>query len=159
MSIEPRFIPFRVGGPIQDPADFVGRREVLQEISNAMSNLQNISLHGERRTGKTSLLLYLAHPAPSSVIGLPEPHIPVYFNFQEFAEASVVNVWQAMANAFASESSKDTPTGRPNPKRFLILWQNFLPPQKPQSCLAPVWGEHSATWTFLDSRSNSYSMS
>ena len=101
MSIEPRNIPFRPGVPIQDPTDFVGRKEVLQEISSAMHGLHNISLHGERRTGKTSLLLFLAHPASS--IELPETDIPVYFNFQDFAEASVTTVWQAMANAVAEQ--------------------------------------------------------
>jgi outer membrane protein assembly factor BamD (BamD/ComL family) len=126
MSIEPRFIPFRVGGPIQDPANFVGRREVLQEVSHAMLNLQNISLHGERRTGKTSLLLYLAYPAPSSAIGLPKPHIPVYFNFQEFAEASVVNVWQAMANAIAEQIKQRYPDRRTESEVFLDTMAKFL---------------------------------
>jgi len=134
MSIEPRVIPFRAGMPIQDPADFVGRKEVLQEISNAMLSLQNVSLHGERRTGKTSLLLYLAHPASSPVIGLPETHIPVYLNFQDLAEASIANVWQAMANAIAEQIRQRHPNRQADAEQFLATIAEFLAsPKVPES--------------------------
>jgi len=123
MNIKPRVIPFRVGGPIQDPVDFAGRTEVLQAISHAILNLQNVSLRGERRTGKTSLLFYLAHPASASVIGLPENHIPVYFNFQDFASASVVKVWQAMADAIAEQIKSRHPV---ESERFLLTMTEFL---------------------------------
>lgn len=126
MNIKPRAIPFRVGGPIQDPADFIGRREILQVISTAMLNLQSISVHGERRTGKTSLLLYLAHSATASDIGLSESHIPVYFNFQEFAEASIANVWGAIADAVAEQIRKRCPKGQNESEQFLTTISEFL---------------------------------
>jgi len=128
MSILPRVIPFRVGVPIQDPADFAGRREVLQEIANAMLNLQNVSLHGERRTGKTSLLLYLAHPASSPIVGLPETHIPAYFNFQDFTKASAASVWQAMAHAVAEQVNRRHPERRDEAEKFLAIIAEFLTP-------------------------------
>jgi formylglycine-generating enzyme required for sulfatase activity len=124
--MEPRVIPFRVGGPIQDPADFAGRREVLQKISNAMLNLQNISLRGERRTGKTSLLHYLAHPASCSVIGLPVTHITVYFDFQALTKASAASVWQAMADAVAEQIRQKSPDKKHESERFLATMAKFL---------------------------------
>jgi hypothetical protein len=70
--------PFGVGQPIQTAADFIGRKAILQKILNDMLNRQNVSLHGERRTGKTWLLHYLAYYAPLETIGLPATHVPVY---------------------------------------------------------------------------------
>jgi len=122
MSIEPRIIPFQVGKPITDPADFAGRREILQEISTAMLNMQNVSLHGERRTGKTSLLCYLAHPTSSSAIGLPETHIPVYIDFQAFAGASAASVWQAMTDAIAEQVRQRCPDRRDESEEFLTIF-------------------------------------
>lgn len=126
MSARPRVIPFRVGGPIQDPADFIGRKEVLREILGGMLNLQNLSLHGERRTGKTSLLLFLAHPASSSATGLPGTHIPVYFNFQEFTEARVTRVWRAMASAIAEQIKQRHPDRRAESGEFLATMAESL---------------------------------
>jgi len=132
MSIKPRVIPFQVGKPITDPADFVGRREVLQKLSDAMLGLQNISLHGERRTGKTSLLCYLAHPAFSSVIGLPEAHISVYFDFQPFADASAANVWQAMADAIAEQIMQRYPDGQVSKEFLAIIKEVLVSPGEPE---------------------------
>lgn len=103
MVKKPALIPFQIGTPIQDPAAFIGRKKILQRVSSAMLNMQNISLRGERRTGKTSLLLYLAHLSSISKLGLPENHIPVYFNFQEFTEASASRVWLAIAAAISEQ--------------------------------------------------------
>lgn len=126
MNIKPRTIPFQIGGPIQNPANFVGRTEILQAVSNAMLNLQNISLHGERRTGKTSLLLYLAHLESATAIGLPENHIPVYFNFQDFAKASAVNVWRAIAEATAENIKQKHPARQVESEKFLNTINDFL---------------------------------
>jgi tetratricopeptide (TPR) repeat protein len=145
MDIRPRVIPFRVGGPIQDPADFAGREQVLQEIVNAMLRLQNVSLHGERRIGKTSLLLYLAHPA--SNIELPETHIPVYFNFQDFAEASVADVWQAIADEIAEQIGQRHPDCQDTSEQFLDTISNFLKPSERPALFGTGFGRALA---FLD---------
>ena len=108
-TVKPRSVLFRVGRPVQDPADFVGRRDVLQCLSSAMLDLRNISLRGERLTGKTSLLLYLAHPVSSEIIVLPSTHIPVYFNFQELTDASIADVWRSMMYAVAEQVEQRHP--------------------------------------------------
>jgi AAA+ ATPase superfamily predicted ATPase len=111
--------PFRVGTEIRDPADFVGRRSILEAISRKMSDLQNVSLHGERRTGKTSLLLYLFNPASVSVTGLQSNHVPVYFDFQRFAEVSAANVWQSITEAVADQIKQRLPNGEVESEQFL----------------------------------------
>ena len=111
MNIKSHIIPFRVGGPILNPPEFVGRRGVLGAICSAMMSLQNFSLSGEERTGKTSLLFYLARSS-AAVIGLHKTHIPVYVNFQDFAEASERNVWQVLADAIAETITQRHPDGK-----------------------------------------------
>lgn len=138
MNRGPRVTPFRVGGPIRDPADFAGREEVLQQIAHAMLNLQNVSLHGERRTGKTSVLLYLAHPASDT--RLPETHIPVYFSFQDLAEASIVEVWQALADAVAAQIEQRHPDRQADSQRFLATTAEFLASSKAPALFGTGFG-------------------
>ncbi len=126
MDTEMQINPFRVGRPIQDPVDFAGRREIIQKLSAAMRNLQNISMRGERRTGKTSILLYLVHPDTSLSIRLPETHIPVYFDFQDSVEASAVNVWRDLTEVIAEQIKLRTLGGEIRSKKFLSILKEFL---------------------------------
>ncbi len=87
--------PFRAGEPIQDPADFAGREKLLQTLPN----MRNVCLRGERGTGKTSLLLYLANNAAAAQLNLPKAYLPVYFNFRKFAKSNANRVWEAIAAA------------------------------------------------------------
>jgi hypothetical protein len=113
-------IPFQVGRPISNPANFAGRREILREIRYAMLNLQNVSLHSGQLTGKTSLLLYLAHPV--SPIKLPETHTPVYFDFQDLPEsASEAYVWRTVADAIAKQIRQRHPESQAEVARFLAI--------------------------------------
>lgn len=121
--------PFRVGTEIRELEDFVGRKDIIQVIFEAMPNLQNISLRGERRTGKTSLLLYLAS-LTSSDAGLPLTHIPVYFNFQRFAKAKAIRVWQAITDAVSDNVRKRLPDGQAESERLLSSFNNL--PEEPE---------------------------
>lgn len=119
MSTKSHINPFRVGTEIRDPENFAGRKEILKSISDAISNLQNVSLHGERRTGKTSLLLYLAYSDTFSKLGISQIHIPVYFNFQGLAEADALRVWQAIADTTAKQIKNRAPDGQVESDKFL----------------------------------------
>ncbi len=91
--------PFSLGGPIGAPTRFIGRELIVGKLVNAMIRLQNISLLGERRTGKTSLLLYLSNPDSPFLIGLPTQHIPVYVDFQPFTQSTEDEVIQSISEA------------------------------------------------------------
>jgi AAA+ ATPase superfamily predicted ATPase len=56
--------PYFNRGAITDPAYFFGRKELLNHIYGALNvpKPMNISIKGERRIGKSSLLNYLMHP-------------------------------------------------------------------------------------------------
>lgn len=59
--------PFIVGVPITDPADFFGRERELDFCLQRLRGMQSVSILGERRIGKTSLLRYLITTLPERV--------------------------------------------------------------------------------------------
>jgi len=55
--------PYFFGGPVKDPRGFFGRGEQLQIIFDNLLKAGSTSVIGQRRSGKTSLLFYLATDA------------------------------------------------------------------------------------------------
>jgi len=51
--------PFAIQGRISDPRQFIGRRDELDQISDLLRTMQPVSLVGERRIGKSSLLYHI----------------------------------------------------------------------------------------------------
>ena len=83
--------PFRIGRPIKESTEFIGRVDLVEKILIAMKNLQSISVIGERCIGKTSLLNYLKHKASSE---LPSNHILVEVDFQSLAKLQGDLIWR-----------------------------------------------------------------
>ena len=81
--------PYIVGNPIKDQAGFFGRqdifREVMQVLRQPASNA--IVLYGQRRIGKTSVLLQLEKQLTHAV-----EFTPVYFDLQDKAAKSLTEV-------------------------------------------------------------------
>src|SRR5262245_55260288 len=81
--------PYIVGNPIKDQASFFGRqdifREVLQVLRQRGSNA--IVLYGQRRIGKTSVLLQL-----EKQLARDGEFTPVYFDLQDKAAKSLTEV-------------------------------------------------------------------
>ncbi len=105
--------PFQVGGPIRGGENFILKGNIVEIISQHMRNRQHVSLRGERLTGKTSLLLYLAH------MPLPENHLAVYFNFQEVAKTDIGQIWTAIAYTIADKIKQKTNGGETKAGHFL----------------------------------------
>lgn len=53
--------PFQYLKPVQYPKDFFGRKEEIKSMYRQILSSHSVSLIGERKIGKTSLLLHLAH--------------------------------------------------------------------------------------------------
>ena len=73
--------PYMAGDPVGKQPSFVGREDVLRDVLRVLRHPQQnaITLYGQRRIGKTSILQYLeAH--------LPEEgaYLPVYFDLMNF---------------------------------------------------------------------------
>lgn len=59
--------PFIVGGPVQNPSDFFGRTRQVRLSMTRLRTMQSLSIVGERRIGKSSLLRYLLAVAPEQL--------------------------------------------------------------------------------------------
>ena len=78
MSIEN---PYFHRGPIRKPEYFFGRAQEVTNVLSLIKNNQSVSVVGPRRIGKTSLLLYIAHPQILTQHGLlPDEHIFTYID-------------------------------------------------------------------------------
>lgn len=95
------FVPIKnpyVAGPPLDPrrskAVFIGREHTFDQIVNQLRGKfqQNILVvHGQRRTGKTSLLLQLCYDR------LKPPYYPVFLDMQSFADVGTYSFFYKMA--------------------------------------------------------------
>jgi hypothetical protein len=59
-------------GGIENIKDFYGRQELIKEIGHRLTSGQSVSIYGERKMGKTSLLKYLFQEGIKQVL-LPNP--------------------------------------------------------------------------------------
>jgi hypothetical protein len=105
--------PFTFGNSIKEPERFFGRKQEIRQILNRLlsSAHESTSLIGERRIGKTSLLLYLAHPKVAQSLGLtPDKFYLVYVDFQGLTDITPTRFWQRvlkkMSRSVCDESLK-----------------------------------------------------
>ena len=101
-AVSRRFNPYVVGGPIHDPEGFFGRDEVIQQIVDGVAN-NNYIIYGERRIGKTSLLLQLAyHLEIASRSDRRYMFLPIFASLQGVAEdeffAFLIELWRSSAD-------------------------------------------------------------
>jgi len=89
--------PFTFGNPIRDPDRFIGREQEIRQITSRLksSAVESTSIVGERRIGKTSMLLYLSNPEVATRLGLiPECYCLVYIDFQGLTDITPQRFWQ-----------------------------------------------------------------
>jgi hypothetical protein len=88
--------PFTFGNPIRDPARFFGRQDELRQVASRLlaSVHESTAVVGERRSGKTSLLLHLSHPLVMERLGLDAQHYClVYIDFQGLVDITPQRFW------------------------------------------------------------------
>jgi hypothetical protein len=74
--------PYRNRGPLRRHDEFFGRRRELQEIYRAVTHGHYVSLVGERRVGKTSILNALRFEEFRRAYGVPAEFVFVFVNSQ-----------------------------------------------------------------------------
>ncbi|MBM4431066.1 MAG: hypothetical protein FJ026_12070 [Chloroflexi bacterium] len=62
--------PYFYGVPVRDPRDFFGREEELRTIFEALKKRESVSIVGQRRSGKTSLLYHLMTDQAQRTFGI-----------------------------------------------------------------------------------------
>ncbi len=86
---------------IRDPADFFGRRRELARLYARINapHPQSVSVIGERRIGKSSLLWFIAHPENSGRYLIdPDGTILLFLDFQENREMEVEDFFRAVSS-------------------------------------------------------------
>lgn len=96
--------PFVFGSPIRNPQQFFGRDAVLQRIVNRLRSMQDSSIIGERRMGKTSLLYHLHEPEAVQRYGLdPAQYLFVYFSFDTAEHLTPTRFWQRLLRSLSAK--------------------------------------------------------
>ena len=92
------FNPYIAGTPLRDPQGFFGRQDILDWVSAELSNLHTnaLVLYGQRRVGKTTILLQLRHSLSSTKF------LPIYFDLQDQAKNRLGEVLANLADSMGS---------------------------------------------------------
>ena len=98
--------PYVAGNPVGNSQSFVGREDVLREVLKALRNPgQNaITLYGQRRIGKTSVLQYLETRLPEE-----GAFQAVYFDLQDKASLSLDQLLRDLAARIADRIDGSLP--------------------------------------------------
>jgi hypothetical protein len=95
--------PFFHRGPIRQRDHFFDRAGEVDQALGLLRNLQNVTVVGQRRIGKTSLLFHLADPAIHTEYGLsPAEYVFVYLDGEELTELDGGQVRGVMVEELAA---------------------------------------------------------
>lgn len=118
-----RVNPYVAGTPVRGDGGFFGRRDtidwVIQELNNPGTNA--LVLFGQRRIGKTTVLLHLERSMPS------ESFLPVYFDLQDQAERPLAQVLAELADTLAEATGLDSPDADKFDDQGTFFLKRFLP--------------------------------
>ncbi len=115
--------PYLIDKPLDSDTGFFGREEIIQEIERVMRYPPHTSviLPGQRRIGKTSLLLALERRLPAP------PFFPIYFDLSGQGLKSVGQVLHQMAVTAAKKADMSPPAARDFEGNPAAFHEKFLP--------------------------------
>lgn len=89
--------PFAVGGKITDRKSFIGRRDEIELIiSHMQSDRASLSIVGDRRIGKSSLIYHIAQTYEDRVINVDQ-FVVIYLSLQQANCRNRESFYQAIA--------------------------------------------------------------
>ena len=98
--------PFFNRHRITDPAYFFGRQRELERLYSAIATHQCVSLVGERKMGKSSLLTRLSHAETLRSFGFdPALYLFVYFDLEGLASARRDDFWLELLDTIAGAAA------------------------------------------------------
>jgi hypothetical protein len=114
--------PFTFDAPVQQSQSFVGRQREVAEIFQAIRAAGNVSIVGERRFGKTSLLRHVADPQVRRENGLSvERYLFACLSFEGRPTITPVGVWRQLLHGLLFQLEQVRLTGQ---ARQLLKQQN-----------------------------------
>jgi hypothetical protein len=101
-----QYNPFYYGSTLKESRLFVGRKREVAEICEAIAASASVSVVGERKVGKSSLLLYLADPSVERKNGLdPARYVFAYFDFLGYPTITPTELWRRLLTDTLSQLS------------------------------------------------------
>ncbi len=115
--------PYVAGAPLRGSEGFFGRRDIMawveRELRNPATNA--LVLTGQRRIGKTSILLQLQRSLPSDTF------FPVYFDLQDQAARPLAQVLADLADVVAERIGLEPPPPDAFDDQGRFFRETFLP--------------------------------
>jgi len=115
--------PYVAGAPMQGAGGFFGRQDTLDWVARGLRNpvTNSLVLFGQRRIGKTTLLLQLRHTLSADAF------LPVYFDLQDQAARPLGQVLADLADIVAEQVGLAPPDPQVFDDRGLFFIRTFLP--------------------------------
>ncbi len=115
--------PYIAGNPIKDERAFFGRQDVFDWVSKELRNLGTnaLVLFGQRRIGKTSLLLQLKRNLPS------DDYLTVYFDLQDTSALPLGRLLANLADAVVERANLQLPPKTKFDNNGNSFQQQFVP--------------------------------
>ncbi|MCC7469943.1 MAG: tetratricopeptide repeat protein, partial [Bacteroidetes bacterium] len=113
--MSPRYNPYIAGIPVGTSGNFIGRADILHETKRTLSdpNQNAITLFGQRRIGKTSILQYL-----TKNLSQQGNFRAVFFDLEDRAAKPLGKVVEELANTIANSLKLPKPKLGKNPEIF-----------------------------------------
>jgi tetratricopeptide (TPR) repeat protein len=115
--------PYIAGRALDQPSGFFGRDDVLRLVESELQSEHQsaVVLFGQRRIGKTSILLQLLRRLPSP------PFVPVYFDLMDRAQRPLSHVLFELASTIAARTGVASPPLDAFDEAGSAFRQSFLP--------------------------------
>lgn len=102
----PLINPYIAGNPVHGDIGFFGRRDILRQVERILAapGQNAVVLFGQRRVGKTSILLQLQHSLP------PDQYTVIYHDLQDKARLPMGQLLSELADEIRFELGLEDPT-------------------------------------------------
>ena len=116
--------PYIAGNPVHGQGKFIGRVDILQEVLRALRNPagNSIVLFGQRRIGKTSVMLHIERELRTE-----DQYTPVYFDLQNKASLPLADVLYQMAQKICAVTGRHLPDREQFDREGKFFYKYFIP--------------------------------
>ncbi len=116
--------PYIAGNPVHGQEKFIGRTDILREVLRVLQHPETnaIVLFGQRRIGKTSVLLHL-----QKQLSAGNTYRAVYFDLQNRASLPLEQVLYQMAQKISAATTADLPEREQFERDVRFFAEMFLP--------------------------------
>jgi len=116
--------PYIAGNPVHGQDKFIGRQDVLRDVEQMLRNASTnaIVLFGQRRIGKTSVLLHIERE-----LAAKKEFTPIYFDLQDKASLSLAKVLYQMAQKISLVVKVNLPKRKQFDQNGKFFRETFIP--------------------------------